>query len=251
MPQDFSEEATQASTKSITNPSSDGANTLMNDKPQEWRYIVTAELMRAQQTPLYERLDKLSQQTPVVSSAPMSEEDTIHWIRNTQAELKDATKPFSSQIENLNTILTKQHGSPEPLEIERAVTQISNQLEKCVALKESLGCLNLPEECERFKDEVQTYLAIQLVRLRVIPEKLDNIAAELGHNDTNEGNVATGLGSMEIPFEWQSTLSEQAKITVLALNKNHLDRDSQRARSKVFRAFIAIIVILSIIWLVR
>ncbi|WP_026960400.1 hypothetical protein [Aliagarivorans taiwanensis] len=251
MPQDFSKETTRASTKPTINPSSDGADTLTNDKPKEWRYTVTAELMRAQQTPLYEKLDKLGQQAPIVSSAKMSEEDTIDWIRNTQAELNDATKPFSSQIESLNTILTKQHGSPEPLEIERAVTQISNQLEKCVVLKESLSCLNLPEECERFKEEAHTYLAIQLLRLRVLPEKLDKIAAELRHSDTNEGSVTTGLESMEIPFEWQSTLSEQAKSAVLALNRNHLDRESQKVRRKVFRAFIAIIVILSIIWLIR
>lgn len=250
MPQDFSEETTQASTKPIVPPSSDGANTLTNDKPQEWRYTVTAELIRAQQVSLYDKLDKLSEQAHAVSSATMNEEDTIDWIRNTQTELGDAIKPFTSQVVSLNTTLAKQRGPLEQEEIGLAVTQLSKQLEKCVALEVSMSCLNLPPECKRFKEEVRFNLGLQMLRLRVLPEKLDDIAAELRHKDTNEGNV-TELGSMELPFNWQSELSEHAKSAVLALNTNRRNRDTQKARSKVFKASIAIIVILSIIWLVR
>ncbi len=167
------------------------------DKPDDWEWRLTAELMRYLNKPHFRKLKDLRDGLCARLQEHISDGDSMDWISQRISDLSSMSSPAVKLIDRL----TQSWGrSGEPGNIEEILhicCLISNYLEQVITHEEKLYFASVPDKYSTITNLLKDCWGSQAEKLESIPNDLDEFVSIL---DTDHG------GTKEAPLVFQKTI---------------------------------------------
>lgn len=156
------------------------------DKPDGWEWMLTAELMRYLNGPLFRKLSDLREGLHAAPQEHINEEEAPEWVQQRLTEMSRLMRP----LESLSRRLNQSWGEPgEPgsvEEIHHVCVLFRSCLEQIVLFEERVYFTNGPKSYERALSLLRDIAGAQADKLAEIPKFLDDLLLLLEPEHTKD-----------------------------------------------------------------
>ena len=176
------------------------------DKPDGWEFMLTAELMRFLNKPMFRKIKDLRDGLYIKTQGHVEGEEAINWIRKRLTESTNLVKPLVTLLDRLSKSWGDLGESGDVEEIHHITRLIRDYLEQIVRYEEQIYFINVPEKYKKLVSLLKDILASQAEKLAEIPVSLDEVVCliESKHAGNSENPLVIKKEIIfEVPEGWE------------------------------------------------
>ncbi|MCY4298109.1 MAG: hypothetical protein OXC61_02275 [Flavobacteriaceae bacterium] len=182
------------------------------DKPEAWEFMLTAELLRHLNNPLFRRISDLHEGLYVKPYNHLTGEEILDWATKRLDEVSKMISPIIILIDKMNVSWGKPSEEGDLNEIHHNYILIRNYLEHVVIFEEKISFIIVPERYGKVIGLLKGLISSQVEKLKIIPERLDEIVFQIQMNSTNE--IMTTIKEtivLEPPDNWEKQMNKEMR----------------------------------------
>ncbi|SHI44762.1 HNH endonuclease [Aquimarina spongiae] len=192
------------------------------DKPIGWEYKLTVELMRYLNNPFLRKIEDLKAGLYIKSQQHVKDEEMADWISKRLNESGKLVPPMVGLIDRLNKSWGALGEEGDFKEIHHICCLIRNNLELIVFHEEKIFSTNVPERYERVLGLLKNLLGSQAEKLKIIPDRLEEIISYIDKDDKKALEALEGKEEMivfEVSENWEKDFNKE--LNELNINLEH------------------------------
>jgi len=187
---------------------------IVRDKPDGWEWMLSAQLLRHLNQPIFERFTDLEQQLIFRSGVTVDEDNLANWVHEQLSTMERIVPAIMNCLERLQKGWGAKGEEGNANTIHSACLLVAENLSEVVRHEESLRFTLLPEIAERLQKLLQNQAKNAVIELRTLPEKFENFVQQaLEAQANNEPSATVELPIVfELSESWADEVIDEMKL---------------------------------------
>jgi hypothetical protein len=184
------------------------------DRPPYWEYRLTAEFMRFLNAAPFRKIEDLRNQLYYSAGSSVGMDEIDSWISARLSDCVEIIQPIANLISRLNHAWGEPGEAGSVNEIHHVCCLIRDSLDQVVSFEELIQFTQVPDEYEKTVELLKGNLAIQIEKLKSIPDDLQEIvqiALRSEEQLNQEPLVFNKTITFEMPAEWVQDFKREMK----------------------------------------